>query len=240
MNRLTTIVASLLILAASPAAALDAPAVEGTVRPLVEAFRITLQPGWEARCETSAGTGGSIAKSTRDEQGVVLRAVIEGGEPAAYGVQLYLDNAGKAADVDVFEVAGHAISDEAYFELRNAAASWVPEAEFAGKMSDEIAATQQGGAGTGDPGQAMDLNLAVRVEGLQTLDGEDYLVVRRDGILSGKLHGEEVTIRFAALVRVHRASGLIAEEVMHTEVRSAGTNPRRQNSRTACAIVRSD
>jgi len=138
--------------------------------------------------------------------------------------------------VQISEVYGHPIDNEAYLRLQNGATSVVPEAEFAGQMSDEID-TDSVGPSSAQPG--VDVAFRLAVEGTANDNGEDYLIIRRDGLMSGAMEGQHITIRFAGYTQLHRESGLIAEQVLNTELRSDSTSPVRENSRLSCEITRS-
>ena len=142
---------------------------------------------------------------------------------------------GQPADVQVEEVAGHPIDDEAYVALRDSAVSMVPEAEFAGKMSHDIAQQRRNEPSQDAAGQVA-VDAAISVAGIETVGDEAYLVIRREGRMSGTLGGQDVSILLAGFTRLHQASGLIAEQVLETELRSQGTNPVRDRRHLICAI----
>ncbi|MDA1060031.1 MAG: hypothetical protein O3C65_15250, partial [Proteobacteria bacterium] len=127
------------------------------------------------------------------------------------------------------------IDDETYAELRDSAATVVPEAEFAGKMTNEIAGHRDGPGP--DPAQALEVAVDVVVDGLATVGGDDFVIIRREGRMSGDLGGQRLAIRFAGFTRIHRASGLIAEQVLETELRSEGGSPVHDTATLSCAIT---
>jgi hypothetical protein len=219
-----------------------APAFQGEVRPITEPFLIEVKPGWHAKCVSrTAGTDITINKTTIDDKGMVLNAQVSNSPRSVsavgvYGVQLFFTQSGTAGDVQIAEVSGHPIDDGTYLTLQNAATSVVPEAEFAGRMSDEID-TESVGPSSAQPG--VDLAFRLAVEGTATDDGEDYLIISRNGLMSGAMEGQHITIRFGGYTRLHRASGLIAEQVLNTELRTDSTSPVRENSRLSCEITRS-
>jgi hypothetical protein len=217
-----------------------APAFPGEVRPITEPFLIEVKPGWHAQCVSS--TGGAhitIDKNTVNYNGTVLNAQVSNSPRSVsavgvYGVQLFFTQRGTAADMQVVEVEGHPISDETYASLQNAATSVVPEAEFAGRMSDEIDTESVGPSGTQ---RGVDLAISLAVEGMATDNGVDYLIIRRTGLMSGAMEGQHITIRFGGYTRLHRESGLIAEQVLNTELRTDSASPVRENSLLSCEIT---
>ena len=223
-------------------AELATPAFQGEVRPITEPFRIEVKPGWHARCVSRTGGADiTIIKTTIDDKGTVLNALVSNSPLSVsavgvYGVQLYFTGSGSPGDVQIAEVDGHPIDDEAYLTLQNAATSIVPEAEFAGRMSDEI---DTNSVGPSSAQAGVDVALRLAVEGTGTDKGEDYLIIRRDGLMSGAMEGQHITIRFTGYTQLHRESGLIAEQVLNTELRSDSTSPVRENSRLSCEITRS-
>lgn len=223
-------------------AELVTPAFHHEVRPITEPFRIEVKPGWYARCVSRTGGADiTIIKTTNDDKGMVLNAQVSGSQRSVstvgvYGVQLFFTGSGTPGDVQIAEVDGHPIDDEAYLTLQNGATSVVPEAEFAGRMSDEID-TDSAGPSSAQPG--VDVAFRLSVEGTATDNGEDYLIIRRDGLMSGAMEGQHITIRFAGYTQLHRESGLIAVQVLNTELRSDSASPVRNNSRLSCEITRS-
>jgi hypothetical protein len=223
-------------------AELATPAFQGEVMPITEPFRIEVKPGWHARC--GLRTGGAditIIKTTINDKGTVLNAQVSDSPRSVstvgvYSVQLFFTGSGTSGDVQISEVYGHPIDNEAYLRLQNGATSVVPEAEFAGQMSDEID-TDSVGPSSAQPG--VDVAFRLAVEGTANDNGEDYLIIRRDGLMSGAMEGQHITIRFAGYTQLHRESGLIAEQVLNTELRSDSTSPVRENSRLSCEITRS-
>ena len=219
-----------------------APAFQGEVRPITEPFLIEVKPGWHAKCVSrTGGTDISISKTTADDKGMVLNAEVRNSPRSVsavgvYGVQLFFTQSGIAGDMQITEIAGHPINDETYSSLQNAATSVVPEAEFAGKMSDEID-TDSVGPSSAQPG--VDLAFRLAVEGTATDGGEDYLIISRTGLMSGAMEGQHITIRFGGYTRLHRASGLIAEQVLNTELRTDSTSPVSEKSRLSCVITQS-
>jgi hypothetical protein len=223
-------------------AELATPAFQGEIRPITEPFRIEVKPGWHARCVSKTGGADiTIIKTTIDDRGMVLNAQVSNSPRSVssvgvYGVQLVFTRSGTPGDMQIAEVGGHPIDDEAYLTLQNGATSVVPEAEFAGRMSDEID-TDSVGPSSSQPG--VDVAFRLTVEGTATDNGEDYLIIRRDGLMSGAMEGQHITIRFVGYTQLHRESGLIAEQVLNTELRSDSASPVRENSRLSCEITRS-
>ncbi len=223
--------------AASP----ELPPFTDTLRALDTPIRVTVRPGWRAACVN----GGSnvpqvgVRKTTTDDQGTVLRADVRdpsGGAGPPHVVQLFFDGTGHAGDIDILEAAGFPLDDETYFSLRENAAQHVPDAEFAGRSSEDIAMVQRNQNAAG-PNRSLELNATVTVDGIATIGGEDHLLIGRRGIISGNMEGQDVTIRFAGRTLVHLASGLIAEQRMHTELRSEGANPVREVLLLTCDIT---
>lgn len=244
LSRISTACAAATIaLGAAPVtgADFDAPTFRGTVAPIATPFQVVVRPGWRALCR--ARTGDSeivIEKVTVDTNGTVLNAQISHTPPSinsvqAYAVTLFFGETGQPADFQVEEVAGHPINDDDYVALHDAAASMVPEAEFAGKMSDDIPQQRRNARSEDGTGQ-VEVDATIMVEGLETVGADTYVIVRREGHMSGSLGGQEVTILFAGYTRLHRASGLIAEQVLETELRAQGTNPVRDLRHLICAI----
>lgn len=223
-------------------AELATPAFQGEVRPIIEPFRIEVKSGWHARCVSRTGGADiTIIKTTVDDKGMVLNAQVSNSPRSVsavgvYGVQLFFTGSGTPGDVQIAEVEGHPIDDEAYLTLQNAATSVVPEAEFAGRMSDEID-TDNVGPSSAQPG--VDVAFRIAVEGTAADNGEDYLIIRRDGLMRGAMEGQHITIRFAGYTQLHRESGLIAQQVLNTELRSDSASPVRENSRLSCEITHS-
>lgn len=221
---------------------LAAPAFEGEVLPITEPFRIEVKAGWHAKCVSrTGGTDITINKTTTNEKGIVLNAQVSNSPRSVsavgdYGVQLFFTRTGTAGDIQIEETEGHPISDEAYSSLRNAATSVVPEAEFAGRMSDDID-TESVGPSSAQRG--VDLAFRLAVEGTATEGGEDYLIIRRNGVMSGAMEGQHMTIRFVGYTQLHLESGLIAEQVLNTELRTDSTSPVHERSRLSCEITRS-
>jgi hypothetical protein len=218
------------------------PVYRGDIRPITEPFMIEVMPGWQAQCIARAdGSDIAITKTTTDEGGIVLKAQVSNSPRSisavdVYGVQLFFSSDGSANDVQIDEITGHPIDDENYIALRNAATSVVPEAEFAGRMSDAFN-VEENGPSKAQP--AVDVTLRVVAEGTTMVNGEDHLFIRRTGSMSGLMEGQHVIIRFAGYTRVHRASGLIAEEVLNTELSTDSASPRRENTHLSCDIARS-
>lgn len=218
------------------------PAFQGEVRPISEPFLIEVKPGWHAKCVSRTGGADiTINKTTTDDGGMVLNAQVSNSPRSVsavgdYGVQLFFTKNGIAGDMQIAEVDGHPIDDEEYSTLQNAATSVVPEAEFAGRMSDEID-TDSTGPSSAQPG--VDLAFHLAVEGTATEGGEDYLIINRNGLMSGAMGGQDITIRFAGYTQLHRESGLIAEQVLNTELRSDSASPVHESSRLSCEITRS-
>jgi hypothetical protein len=223
-------------------AELATPAFQGEVRPITEPFRIEVKPGWHARCVSRTGGADiTIIKTTIDDKGTVLNALVSNSPLSVsavgvYGVQLYFTGSGSPGDVQIAEVDGHPIDDEAYLTLQNAATSIVPEAEFAGRMSDEI---DTNSVGPSSAQAGVDVALRLAVEGTGTDKGEDYVIIHRDGLMRGVMEGQHITIRFAGYTQLHRESGLISEQILNTELRSDSASPVRENSRLSCEITRS-
>ncbi|NQV81556.1 MAG: hypothetical protein HQ495_13450 [Alphaproteobacteria bacterium] len=220
------------------AAEFVAPVYPGSVRPVVDPFRIMIVPGWRAQCRAKTGQAEvTTEKTTGDENGVVLNAqvIATAGSPSAYGVALFFGRDGQAGDVQIEEVSGHPIDDDTYVDLRDSAAAVLPEMEFAGKMTDEIAVHRDGPGP--DPAQPLEVAVDVAVDGLTTVGGDDFVIVRREGRMSGDLGGQQLAIRFAGFTRIHRASGLIAEQVLETELRSEGGSPVHDNATLSCVIT---
>lgn len=233
-------VAGIIALGVGPASAAEfaAPVFQGSVRPVVEPFRIMIVPGWRARCRAKTGqTEVTIEKTTGDENGVALSAQVidTAGSPSAYGVVLFFGRDGQAGDVQIEEVNGHPIDDETYAELRDSVATVVSETEFAGKMTDEIAVHRDGPGP--DPAEALEVAVDVVVDGLATVGGDDFVIIQREGRMSGDLGGQRLAIRFAGFTQIHRASGLIAEQVLKTELRSEGGSPVHDTATLSCAIT---
>jgi hypothetical protein len=237
--------ACLVLVALGPVRAFSAdfvaPAFQGVITPIDVPFRIDVKPGWRAHCVSQIGsTTFTIEKSTIDDNGTVLNAHVKGSPRGAsavavYGVQLYFNGEGAAADVQIEEMAGYPIDDVTYRDLRAGATSVVPEAEFAGRMSDEINAES---VAPFSAQRGVDIAINLAVEGTTSSGGEDYVFIRRSGLMSGSLEGQHVAIRFEGYTRVHRASGLIAEQVLNTELRADSASPRREDSRLSCEIAR--
>jgi hypothetical protein len=229
--------------AVGPASGADfnAAIFQGTVAPLAAPFQVVVRPGWRARCRARAGDSEIvIEKTTVGTDGTVLNAQIRNvprsiGSVSTYAVALFFGQGGQPADVQVEEVAGHPIDDEAYVALRDSAVSMVPEAEFAGKMSHDIAQQRRNEPSQDAAGQVA-VDAAISVAGIETVGDEAYLVIRREGRMSGTLGGQDVSILFAGFTRLHQASGLIAEQVLETELRSQGTNPVRDRRHLICTI----
>jgi hypothetical protein len=223
-------------------AELATPAFQGEVRPITEPFRIEVKPGWHASCVSrTGGVDITIIKTTIDDKGTVLNALVSNSPLSVsavgvYGVQLYFTGSGSPGDVQIAEVDGHPIDDEAYLTLQNAATSIVPEAEFAGRMSDEI---DTNSVGPSSAQAGVDVALRLAVEGTGTDKGEDYVIIHRDGLMRGVMEGQHITIRFAGYTQLHRESGLISEQILNTELRSDSASPVRENSRLSCEITRS-
>jgi len=218
-----------------------APVFQGVVTPIAVPFRIDVKPGWQAHCISQIGsTTFTIDKLTVDDNGMTLNARVNGSPRGAsavpvYGVQLYFNGDGAAADVQIEEMAGHPIDDTTYRDLRAGASSVVPEAEFAGRMSDDINAEN---VAPSSAQRGVDIAINLAVEGTTSSGGEEYVFIRRSGLMSGSLEGQHVAIRFEGYTRVHRASGLVAEQVLHTELRTDSASPRREKSRLSCEISR--
>jgi hypothetical protein len=223
-------------------AELATPAFQGEVRPITEPFRIEVKPGWHASCVSrTGGVDITIIKTTIDDKGTVLNALVSNSPLSVsavgvYGVQLYFTGSGSPGDVQIAEVDGHPIDDEAYLTLQNAATSIVPEAEFAGRMSDEI---DTNSVGPSSAQAGVDVALRLAVEGTGTDKGEDYVIIHRDGLMRGVMEGQHITIRFAGYTQLHRESGLISEQILNTELRSDSASPVRENSRLSCERTRS-
>ena len=217
-----------------------APAFQGEVRPITEPFLIEVKPGWHAKCVSRTGGADiTINKTTVDDKGLVLNAQVRNSPRSVsavgvYGVQLFFTQSGSPGDMQIAEIDGHPINDEAYSTLQNAATSVVPEAEFAGKMSDAID-TESVGPSSAQPG--VDLAFRLGVVGTATHGGEDYLIISRTGLMSGAMEGQHMTIRFGGYTRVHRESGLIAEQVLNTELRTDNSSPVRESSKLTCEIT---
>jgi len=220
-------------------AGLVTPAFQGKVRPITEPFRVQVRPGWHATCVSR--TGGAdigIIKTTVSEKGIVLNAQIRNSPRSVsvvgiYGVQLFFNGSGVPAGVKITEVDGHPINDDAYLTLQNLATSVVPEAEFAGRMTDEINVDR---VGPSSAQRGVDIAFRLSVEGTATDNGQDYLIISRSGLMSGAMDGQHITIRFTGYTQLHRESGLIAEQVLNTELRSESASPVRENSHLSCEI----
>ncbi len=224
------------------AAEFGVPVFDGVIRPITTPFRIEVQPGWQAQCVSRIDELAiEIDKTTTNDDGVILSAHVNNSRRSVsavevFGVQVFFTREGAAADVQIEEIAGHPISDETFHNLRSVATSIVPEAEFAGRMSDEI---DDESVAPSSAQRGVDIALRLAVEGTTSSEGEEYVFIRRSGLMSGSLEGQHVSIRFEGYTRLHRASGLVAEQVLNTELRTDSANPRREESRLSCEITRS-
>ena len=235
----TCLILSVVGASSARGAGLAIPAFQGEVRPITEPFRVQVRPGWHASCVSR--TGGAdigIIKTTFSGKGIVLDAQVRNSPRSvsvvgSYGVQLFFTATGIPGPVKITEVDGHPINDDASLTLRNAATSVVPEAEFAGRMTDEINVDR---VGPSSEQRGVDIAFRVSVEGTGTNNGQDYLIISRNGLMSGAMDGQHITIRFAGYTQLHLESGLIAEQVLNTELRSESASPVRENSHLSCEI----
>ena len=199
-----------------------------------------MKPGWRAKCVFRNGeTDITITKTTVGDKEMVLNAQVSNSPRSvspvgAYGVKWFFTGSGTAGDLKIVETYGQPIRDQAFSMLQNAANSVVPKAEFAGWMSNEIDADI---IGPSSSQHSVDVAFRLSVKGTATDDGEDYLIIRRDGLMSGALEGQHIMIPFAGYALLRRKRGLIAEHILNTQLRASSASSVRENLRLSYKIT---